>query len=169
MPLDLCPVIVLPRNSAMWSPARAGRESATPLWPRTPCGMTERRVAGADYGNAWQARCVAPFVAVVFFMTIPGLAVALVLLAALDRFGMWVHNRSGLPWYRDGHRAAAAPGFDELQAALQSSARHVIERRRLESALRDEEHDGAPPHIRTGPGEGRAVIIRAARRAPASA
>ena len=107
--------------------------------------------------------------AVVFFMTIPGLAVVLVLLAALDRFGLWVHGRTGLPWYRDGHRAAPAAGFDELQAVLQSSKRHTIERRRLESVLRDDEHDGAPPHSRIDLGEGRAMIVRAARRAQAGA
>ena len=107
--------------------------------------------------------------AVVFFLTIPGLAVVLVLLAALDRFGMWLHSRSGLPWYRDGHRAAPAPGFDELQAVFQSSKRHAIERRRLESVLRDDEHDGAPLHFRIDSGGGRAVIVRAARRAPADA
>lgn len=107
--------------------------------------------------------------AVVFFMTIPGLAAGLVLLAALDRFGLWVHGRSGLPWYRDGHRPAPAAGFDELQAAFQSGKRHTIERRRLESVLRDDEHDGAPPHFRIDLGEGRAVIVRAARPGPADA
>jgi hypothetical protein len=35
---------------------------------------------------------------VLFFMTIPGLAVCLVALAALDRLGWWLHGRSGLPW-----------------------------------------------------------------------
>jgi hypothetical protein len=100
--------------------------------------------------------------AVVFFMTIPGLAVGLVLLAALDRLGLWVHDRSGLPWYRDGHRPAPAAGFDELQAVFQSSRRHAIERRSLESVLRDDGHDGAPPHHRLDLGEGRTVIIRTA-------
>ena len=107
--------------------------------------------------------------AVVFFMTIPGLAVGLVLLAALDRFGVWLHGRSGLPWYRDGHRPAPAAGFDELQAAFQSGKRHSIERRRLEDVLRDGEHDGAPPHFRIELGEGRAVIARAAYPPPADA
>ena len=107
--------------------------------------------------------------AVVFFKTIPGLAVALVLLAALDRFGLWIHGSSGLPWYRDGHRAAPAAGFDELQAAFQSSKRHSIERRRLEDVLRDDGHDGASPHFRIDLGEGRAVIARAAYPPPADA
>jgi hypothetical protein len=86
-------------------------------------------------------------VGVVFFMTIPGLAVGLVALAALDRLGVWLHGRSGLPWYRDGHRPAPAAGFDELQAAFYSSKRPAIERRRAERMLRDDERDGAPPHV----------------------
>lgn len=104
--------------------------------------------------------------AVVFFMTIPGLAVSLVVLAALDRLGLWLHGRSGLPWYRDGHRPAPAVGFDELQAVFYSSKRHTIERRKAERALRDEEHDGAPAHVHIDLDGKRAVIIRTATSPP---
>ena len=93
-------------------------------------------------------------------MTLPGLAVALVVLAALDRFGLWIHSRSGLPWYRHGHRRVPAAGFDEFQAMFYSSKRHAIERRRLELVLRDDEHDGAPPHVRVDLDTRRAVITR---------
>jgi Family of unknown function (DUF6191) len=99
-----------------------------------------------------------PIVGFVFFMTIPGLAAVLVVLAALDRFGVWLHGRSGLPWYRDGHRPAPAAGFDELQAVFYSSNRHQIERRRAELMLRDDEHDGARPRARVDLDAGRAVI-----------
>ena len=99
--------------------------------------------------------------AVVFFMTIPGLAVGLIALAAVDRLGVWLHARSGLRWYRDGHRPAPAAGLDELQAVLYSSRRHAIERRRGELMLRDDEHDGASPHVRVDLDGGRAVITRA--------
>jgi len=91
-------------------------------------------------------------------MTIPGLAVILVVLAALDRLGTWLCGRSGLPWYRDGHRPAPAAGLDEFQAAFHSSTRHVIERRRTELVFRDDGHDGAPPHALSGPG-GQPVLI----------
>jgi hypothetical protein len=105
-----------------------------------------------------------PVVGLVFFMTIPGLAVGLVVLAALDRCGVWLHGRSGLPWYRDGHRPAPAAGFDELQAVFYSSNRHPIERRRAELMLRDDEHDGAPPRVaRVDLDTGRAVITPATR------
>jgi hypothetical protein len=59
-------------------------------------------------------------VGVVFFLTIPGLAVCLVALAALDRFGVCLHGKSGLPWYRDGRRPAPAAGLDELLIGTQS-------------------------------------------------
>src|SRR5215472_12334837 len=78
-------------------------------------------------------------------MTIPGLAVSLVALAALDRLGWWLRGRSGLPWYRDGHRPAPAPGLDELQAVFYSSKRHTIDQCGVELVLRDDEHYGAPP------------------------
>ena len=104
--------------------------------------------------------------AVLFFMTIPGLAVSLVALAALDRLGWWLRGRSGLPWYRDGHRPAPAPGLDELQAVFYSSKRHTIGQRRVELVLRDDEHDGAPPHAGVDLTGRRAVItLVPARRA----
>jgi hypothetical protein len=93
----------------------------------------------------------------------PGLAAGLVVLAALDRSGVWLHGRSGLRWYRDGHRPAPAAGFDELQAAFYSSNRHPIERRRAELMLRDDEHDGAPPRVRVDLDTGRAVITHTTR------
>lgn len=93
-------------------------------------------------------------------MTIPGLAVGLILLAALDRFGLWLHGRSGLPWFRDGHRPAPAAGFDELQAVFQASNRHTVERRRLQDVLRDDEGDGAPPRFRIDLDGDRALIVQ---------
>ena len=99
-------------------------------------------------------------------MTIPGPAVSLAVLAALDRLGLWLHGRSGLPWYRDGHRPAPAAGFDELQAVFYSSKRHTIKRRKAERALRDEEHDDAPAHVHIDLDGKRAVITRTATSSP---
>jgi hypothetical protein len=97
-------------------------------------------------------------VAFVFFMTLPGLVVGLVALAAMDRVGRWISGRSGIPWRRDGRRPAPAPGLDELQALFYASKRPAIEQRRLEFVLRDDQQDGAPPRIRIDPATGRAVI-----------
>jgi Family of unknown function (DUF6191) len=96
---------------------------------------------------------------VLFFMTIPGLAVSLVALAALDRLGLWLRGRSGLPWYRDGHRPAPAPGLDELQAVFYCSKRHTIDQRRAELVLRDDGDAGAPPHAGVDLTGRRAVIM----------
>jgi Family of unknown function (DUF6191) len=110
-----------------------------------------------------------PGVAVVFFMTIPGLAVILVALSALDRLGLSLRGRSGLPWYRDGHRPAPAAGLDEFQAVFHSSTRHVIERRRAELVLRDDGHDGAPPQAPTDTGRQPVVITYLVHRPRAEA
>jgi hypothetical protein len=93
-----------------------------------------------------------------FFMTLPGLLVLLFVLAAVDRAGWWISDRSRLPWYRDGHRPATALGLDEFQSVFHPGKRHAIEQRRLEFVLRDEDHDGAPPHVHVDLGANRVVI-----------
>lgn len=97
-------------------------------------------------------------VAVIFFLSLPGLAVALVVLAALDRLGWWTQGRSALPWRRDGGRPVSAAGFDEFQATLHSGARHAIEQRKHELVMRDDEQDGAPPRVRVDLDAGWIVI-----------
>jgi hypothetical protein len=101
-------------------------------------------------------------VALVFFLTLPGLVVGLTALAMVDRLGWWVSGRSRLPWFRDGRRLVSAVGLDELQAMFYSGKRHSIERRDLELVLRDDEGDGAPPRVRVDLDAGRAVITRPA-------
>ena len=81
-------------------------------------------------------------------MSLPGVLVGLVALAALDRLGWWLHKWRGLPWYRDGRRPATAVGFDEVHAIFQASKRHVIEQRRLEQVLGEVDEYGAPPRAR---------------------
>ena len=105
----------------------------------------------------------------IFFMSLPGLVVGLFVFALLDRLGFWMHGRGRLPWYRDGRRPASAVGFDELQAAFHSGARHAIERRNIELVLRDDEHDGAPPRVRVDLDGGRVVITRTDRSLSADA
>lgn len=96
--------------------------------------------------------------AFVFFMTLPGLTVGLVVLAAVDRVGWWASGRSRLPWYRDGHRPAPATGLDELQSVFHAGQRHAIEQRKLELVLRDDGRDGAPPRVRVDLAANRLVI-----------
>jgi hypothetical protein len=98
--------------------------------------------------------------AVAFFMTLPGLIVGLVVLAAVDRLGWRLHTRHGLPWYRDGRRPATAVGLDEVQALFQPSKRHAMEQRRLEHVLADDDQEGAPPRVSVDL-DRQIVIIRA--------
>lgn len=100
---------------------------------------------------------------VIFFFSLPGLAVGLIVFAAVDRLGWRLRGRSALPWYRDRGRPASAVGFDELQAAFHSGTRHAIERRKVELVLRDDEQDGAPPRVRVDLDGGRVVITRTDR------
>ena len=98
----------------------------------------------------------------VFAFSLPGLVVGLTVLAVADKIAWWFTGRSRLPWFRDGRRPVSAVGLDELQAMFYSGKRHSIERRELELVLRDDERDGAPPHVRVDLDAGRAVIIRPA-------
>lgn len=100
--------------------------------------------------------------ALAFFLTLPGLIVALVAFAAVDRLGWWLHVHRGLPWRRDGRRPASAAGLDEIQAVFQPGKLHAIERRRLEQVLPAQDEDGAPPRVHVDL-DRQIVTIRAGR------
>jgi len=87
-------------------------------------------------------------VAVLFAMTLPGLVVLLVALAALERFGRWF-GRSWLPWRR-GRAPVSATGFDELTACFYAGKRIELEQRRTELVLPTDRHDGARTDFRHG-------------------
>lgn len=80
---------------------------------------------------------------VLFALTLPGVVVLLVGLAALERLGLWA-GRSLLPWRR-GRATVSAAGFDELTALFYAGKRIELEQRRTELVLRDDQLDGAPP------------------------
>jgi hypothetical protein len=82
-------------------------------------------------------------------MTIPGLAVGLVVLAAVDRLAVWAQGRSWLPWYRSSpRRGVSNTAFDELHAQLSAGKRQQIEQRKTEQLRRDDAGDAAPPRTR---------------------
>lgn len=94
---------------------------------------------------------------VLFALTLPGLVVLLIGLAALERFGLWA-GRSLLPWRRDRPVVAAA-GFDELTATFYAGKRIELDQRATELVLRDDQHDGAPPRTpRVELGDGLAYV-----------
>ncbi|MCD0451707.1 DUF6191 domain-containing protein [Actinocorallia sp. API 0066] len=97
--------------------------------------------------------------AVVLFLTVPGLVLLLVVLAAVDRLGLAAHRRLRLPWRTEEQgRAVSAAGIDELQALFHATKRYELDQRRTSLMLRDEEGDGAPPRTRIDLDGGTAVI-----------
>ncbi|MEU8117755.1 DUF6191 domain-containing protein [Spirillospora sp. NPDC049024] len=99
--------------------------------------------------------------ALIAFMTIPGLVVALVAFAILDRAGLWAHRRFRLPWRRDEvGRPVSAIAVGELDAFFHGTHRHQQEQRRSSLILRDDENDGAPPRSRVDLDAGTAIVRR---------
>jgi hypothetical protein len=93
-------------------------------------------------------------------MSLPGLVVLLVVLAALERFGLWASDRSWLPWRRkrEGTRVSAA-GFEELDAFFVSGKRHEIDQRNHSLMMRDDEEEGAPPLVKVDL-DGQRIVLR---------
>lgn len=99
--------------------------------------------------------------ALVAFMTIPGLVIGLVAFAVLDHAGLWAHRRFRLPWRRDEvGRPVSAIAVGELDVFFQGTHRHQQDQRSSSLMLRDEETDGAPPGIRLDLESGTAVVPR---------
>jgi hypothetical protein len=93
-------------------------------------------------------------------MSLPGLVVLLVILAALERFGLWASDHSWLPWRRkrDGTPISAA-GFEELDAFFGAGKRHDLDQRNHSLMLRDDEEEGAPPLMHVDM-EGERIVLR---------
>ncbi|WUH99285.1 DUF6191 domain-containing protein [Spirillospora sp. NBC_00431] len=105
--------------------------------------------------------------ALIAFMTIPGLVIALFAFAVLDRAGLWAHRRFRLPWRRDETgRPVSAIAVGELDAFFHGTQRHQQDQRRSSLMMRDEESDGAPPRTRIDLDAGTAVVRRPAGSAP---
>ena len=82
----------------------------------------------------------------VFAMSIPGLVVALVVLAALERFGLWAGRRSWLPGRGDRTRESlSGTGIEELGAFFYAGKRAELEHRKTELVLPESETSGDPP------------------------
>ena len=87
--------------------------------------------------------------ALLWAMSLPGLVVLLVVLAGLERFGLWAGRRSWIPWRRKADRPTLSAGaFDEFTASFYGTKRVEVEQRRTELMLRDDDQDGAPPRNR---------------------
>jgi Family of unknown function (DUF6191) len=77
-------------------------------------------------------------VGMIFAMSIPGLAVLLVALAAGERLWRWVRRRQG-------HPVVAQAGVDQFATLFQGGKQVELDQRQTELMLRDDDEDGAPP------------------------
>lgn len=78
-------------------------------------------------------------------MTIPGLAVLIMVVAFAEVTYRKVTGRTGLPWMRndDGDRRAAAIGFEEFDAIFAAGKRAEFEQRQSTLMHKDNPGDGA--------------------------
>lgn len=114
-------------------------------------------------GNRPGGHHVGSDMAVVWVMSLPGLVVLLVAVAALERFGLWVSRTSWLPWRsRRTTVPVSAMAFDELGATFYAGKRVEMEQRRSESTLREDDAQGAPPRTGVDLDSGRVVLRRPA-------
>jgi hypothetical protein len=98
--------------------------------------------------------------AMLFGLSLPGLAILLIVLVALERFGLYFSRVSWLPWRRD--RAGlplSAVAFNVFDAALSEGKNIELEQERVEFMMRDEDEDGAPPRSRIDLDSGVASLL----------
>jgi hypothetical protein len=82
----------------------------------------------------------------VWAMSIPGLVCLLVVLAALERFGLWASGRSRLPGRRNRTRdSLSGTGIEELGAFFYAGKRIELEQRQSELVMPERETSGDPP------------------------
>jgi hypothetical protein len=82
----------------------------------------------------------------VFAMTLPGLVLLLLAVAAADQVALRVRGHGLVPWRRDTQ--VSSTGFDLLHAALSPGKADELAQRHTEELVRDEDDDGAPPRSR---------------------
>lgn len=81
-----------------------------------------------------------------FALTLPGLVIVLVVLAAVERSLSRLKRRSLV--HGQERPGLSAGGIDVLSAALSPGKANEMEQRRVEQLLREEKDDGAPPRGR---------------------
>lgn len=89
---------------------------------------------------------VAPYartVGVLVALTLPGLVLALLVVAAADQVLLRARGRGLAPWRREA--PVSATGFELLHAALAPGKADELAQRHSQELVRDHEEDGAPP------------------------
>jgi hypothetical protein len=78
-----------------------------------------------------------------FALTLPGLAVLLLVVAFADQAMLRLRGHGIVPWRRDTQ--VSSTGFDLLHAALSPGKQDELDQRHTEELVRDDEAEGAPP------------------------
>jgi Family of unknown function (DUF6191) len=106
-------------------------------------------VAGAhvlyvvDSARVRAGRATVVGVGFVLALTLPGLVLLLLGVAAVDQVMLRLHGRGIVGWRRDSQ--VSSTGFDLLHAALSPGKADELAERRHQELVRDEEAEGAPP------------------------
>lgn len=86
----------------------------------------------------------------VFFMTLPGLVLALTLIAFVDQLLLRAGRAGVLPWRNSaGQGQISATGFVLLHASLSPGKENELKERQSALVMPDNEDDGTPPNRTT--------------------
>ncbi|MDG4858556.1 DUF6191 domain-containing protein [Streptomyces sp. T-3] len=97
----------------------------------------------------------------IVMLTLPGLVIALTLIALVDQVLLRAGRAGLLPW-RNGARVGqvSATGFEQLHGSLSPGKQHELKERQSALIMRDDEEDGAPPHRTTVDLDGGTAVVR---------
>lgn len=96
-------------------------------------------------------------IGLLFALTIPGLAVLLVVLAVVERIASGRRRRSPITGER--RHALSTAGADVFSAALEPAKQHDVDQRLATELMREGETDGAPPRSRVDLDAGVAHLV----------
>ncbi|MGW0780167.1 DUF6191 domain-containing protein [Streptomyces sp. NPDC002913] len=84
------------------------------------------------------------------FMTLPGLVVALTVLAFVDQLLLRAGRAGLLPWRNSVRQGQiSSTGFEQLHASFSPGKQSELKERQSALLMRDDEEDGAPPNRTT--------------------
>ncbi|MFJ2743611.1 DUF6191 domain-containing protein [Streptomyces sp. NPDC087440] len=83
-------------------------------------------------------------------LTLPGLVIALTVVAFVDQMLLRMGRAGVLPWRGKGAAGqVSATGFEQLHASFSPGKANELKERQSSLVMRDDEDDGAPPHRAT--------------------
>ncbi|WP_432165217.1 DUF6191 domain-containing protein [Streptomyces sp. bgisy031] len=98
------------------------------------------------------------------FMTLPGLAILLTVVAFADQLVLRAGRAGLLPWRNSVRQGQiSATGFEQLHASFSPGKQSELKERQSALILRDDDEDGAPPNRTTVDLERGTVAVRLPR------